>query len=111
LRRVLSECRRSADPRAGNVPLFPCVRASPAQGRAGAFLVDAEVAGDGVHVQEPKDEQRGGDHAGECERNQDEARDQVGRDVSRATSHPSGPCEHGERFGGHRIRILRLRFA
>jgi hypothetical protein len=78
----------------------------PGPGTGGGVLVDAEVAGDGVHVQEPKDEQRGGDHAGECERNQDEARDQVGRDVSRATSHPSGPCEHGERFGDHRIRIF-----
>jgi hypothetical protein len=29
-------------------------------------LVDAEVVGDGVHVQEPKDEQRDGDRADEC---------------------------------------------
>jgi hypothetical protein len=37
-------------------------------------LVDAEVVGDGVHVQEPKDEPSDGDRADECERNQDKAR-------------------------------------
>ena len=43
-------------------------------------LVDAEVVGDGVHVQEPKDEPSDGDRADECERNQDKARDSVGRE-------------------------------
>lgn len=35
--------------------------------RTADALVDAEVVGDGVHVQEPKDEQRDGDRADECE--------------------------------------------
>jgi hypothetical protein len=34
-------------------------------------LVDAEMVGDGVHVQEPKDEQHDGEHADERERDQD----------------------------------------
>lgn len=38
----------------------------PSTGGRGA-LVDAEVVGDDVHVQESKDEQRDGDHAEECE--------------------------------------------
>ena len=38
-------------------------------------LVDAEVAGDGVRVQESGYKQRDGDHADECEHNEDEARD------------------------------------
>ena len=49
----------------------------------GRRLVDAEVVGDAVHVQEPKDEQRNRDRADECERNQDEARDSVGRELLR----------------------------
>ena len=74
-------------------------------------LVDAEVVGDDVYVQESKDEQRDGDHAEECEHDQDKARDEVGRGVSWAMSRASRRCEHRERFGGHRIRILRRRFA
>jgi hypothetical protein len=99
----VSAFSRSARGKCAPIPVRTSV---PGPGTGGGVLVDAEVAGDGVHVQEPKDEQGGGDHADECERNQDEARDQVGRDVSRATSHPSRPCEHGERFGDHRIRIF-----
>jgi hypothetical protein len=65
--------------------------------------VDAEVVGDDLHVQEPKDEQRESDDADECEHNQDEAGESVGREVSRATGQP--PALWG-RFGGHRISIL-----
>jgi hypothetical protein len=64
-------------------------------------LVDAEVAGDGVHVQDPKDEPRDGDRADECVRNQDQARDSVGREVSRAMWQPPGRCVRRERFCGH----------
>ena len=66
--------------------------------------MDAEVVGDDVHVQEPKDEQRGSGHADECEHNQDEARESVGREVSRATWQPSALCG---RFDGHPITIVR----
>jgi hypothetical protein len=44
--------------------------------------VDAEVVGDDLYVQEPKDEQRESDHADECKHNQDQARESVGREVS-----------------------------
>jgi hypothetical protein len=63
--------------------------------------VDVEVVGDDLHVQEPKDEQCESGHADECEHNQDEARESVGREVSRATWQPSGLCG---RFGGHPLR-------
>jgi hypothetical protein len=62
--------------------------------------VDAEVVGDDLHVQEPKDEQRYSDHADECEHDQDEAGESVGREVSRATWLP--PALRG-RCGGHPI--------
>jgi hypothetical protein len=64
-------------------------------------LLDTEVVGDGVHVQEPKDEQHDGDHADKCERDQDKARDSVGREVSRATWQAPGRCVRRERFCGH----------
>jgi hypothetical protein len=35
----------------------------------GSGLVDVEVVGDDLHVQEPKDEQRESGHADECEHN------------------------------------------
>jgi hypothetical protein len=66
--------------------------------------VDVEVVGDDLHVQEPKDEQRESDDADECEHNQDEARESVGREVSRATWQPSALCG---RFGGHPITMVR----
>ena len=70
--------------------------------------MDAEVVGDGVHVQEPKDEQRNRDRADEGEHNQDEPRDSVGRKALRAMWQPPGPCVRRERFGSsHPIRILR----
>ena len=69
--------------------------------RNGRCLVDAEVIGDGVHLQEPKDEQRGGDHADECERKQNQVRESVGRGVLCATCQPPGLCVSRERFGGH----------
>jgi hypothetical protein len=47
--------------------------------------VDVEMVGDDLYVQEPKDEQRKSGHADECEHDQDEARESVGREVSRAT--------------------------
>jgi hypothetical protein len=47
--------------------------------------VDVEVVGDDLYVQEPKDEQRESGHADECEHDQDEARESVVREVSRAT--------------------------
>jgi len=47
--------------------------------------VNAEVLGDAVHAQEPENEQRDGERADECEHNQDELRESVGREVSRAT--------------------------
>ena len=71
--------------------------------------MDAEVVGDELHVQEPKDEQRESDHSDECEHNQDEARKPVGREVSRATWLPPALCGRRGRFGGHPIRILRRR--
>jgi len=98
----VSAFSRSARGKCAPIPVRTSV---PGPGTGGGVLVDAEVVGDGVYVQEPKDEEPDGDHADECEHNQDEARDQAGRDVSWATSHPSGPCEHGDRFGGHRIRV------
>jgi hypothetical protein len=61
-------------------------------------LVDVEVVGDDLHIQEPKDEQRESGHADECEHNQDEARESVGREVSRATWLPPALCG---RFVGH----------
>jgi hypothetical protein len=47
--------------------------------------VDVEVVGNDLYVQEPKDEQRESGHADEREHDQDEARESVGREVSRAT--------------------------
>ena len=99
----VSALSRSARGKCAPIPVRTSV---PGPGTGGGVLVDAEVAGDGVYVQEPKDEQRDGDHADEYEHNQDEARDQVRRDMSWATSHPPRCCEHGERFGGHRIRVF-----
>lgn len=72
--------------------------------------MDAEVVGDDVHVQEPKDEQRDSGHADECEHNQDEARESVGRKVSRPTWQPPALCGRRGRFGGHPIRILHREF-
>jgi hypothetical protein len=39
------------------------------EARGGSGLVDVEVVGDDLHVQEPKDEQRESGHADECEHN------------------------------------------
>jgi len=50
-----------------------------------ALLVDVEMVGDDLYVQEPKDEQRESGHADEREHDQHEARESVGREVSRAT--------------------------
>jgi hypothetical protein len=72
--------------------------------------VDAEVVGDDVHVQEPKDEQRDSGHADECEHNQDEARESVGRKVSWPTWQPPALCGRRGRFGGHPSRILHREF-
>jgi hypothetical protein len=47
--------------------------------------VDVEVVGYVLYVQGPNDEQRESGHAAECVRDQDEARESVGREVSRAT--------------------------
>jgi hypothetical protein len=69
--------------------------------------VDAEVVGDDVDVQEPEDEQRESDRADECEHDQDQARESVGREVSRATWPPPALCGLRGRFGGHAIRMLR----
>jgi hypothetical protein len=66
--------------------------------------VDVEVVGDDLHVQESKDEQCESGHADECEHNQDEARESVGREVSRATWQPSALCG---RFGGHPTTMVR----
>ena len=87
---------------------LPLREAPLSSGRLTA-LVDAEVVGDDLHVQEPKDEQRESDHADECEHNQDEARKSVGREVSRATWQPPALCGRRGRLGGHPIRILRRR--
>ena len=57
--------------------------------------MDAEVVGDDLHVQEPKDEQRDSDHADEGKHNQDEARKPVRREVSRATWPPPALCGSG----------------
>ena len=65
--------------------------------------MDAEVVGDGLHVQEPEDEQRESDHADECEHTQDGARKSVGCEVSRATWQPPGLC--GRRGGSVAIRV------
>jgi hypothetical protein len=69
--------------------------------RHGSRLVDAEVVSDGVHVQEPKDEQRDGDHADECAHDQDEERKPVGREASCATCQPPWLCVPRKRFGSH----------
>ena len=66
-------------------------------------LVDAEVVGDGVHVQDPKDEPRDGDRDDECARNQDQARDSAGREVSRATWQPPGVAYAGSDFVAIRL--------
>jgi hypothetical protein len=63
-----------------------------------SISVDAEVVGDGVHVQDPKDEPRDGDRADECARNQDQARDSVGREVSRACPSRPGGAYAGSDF-------------
>jgi hypothetical protein len=81
----------------------PSMAFSP-EARGGSDLVDVEVVGDDLHVQEPKDEQPESGHADECEHNQDEARESVGREVSRATWQPSALCG---RFGGHPITMVR----
>jgi hypothetical protein len=65
-----------------------------------------EVVGDDLHVQESKDKQYESRHADESEHNQDEARESVGGEVSRATWQPSALCG---RFGGHPIRIVPCR--
>jgi hypothetical protein len=64
----------------GRRPGLPDPEEAPA-----ALLVDVEVVGDDLYVQEPKDEQRESGHADEREHDQDEARESVGREVSRAT--------------------------
>jgi hypothetical protein len=69
-----------------------------AASRNGRRLADAEVVGDDVEVQEAEDEQRESDHADEREHNQDEARQSVRREVSRATWLPPALRV---RFGGH----------
>jgi hypothetical protein len=66
---------------------------------SGGRLVDAEMVGDELHVQKPKDEQRERDHADECEHNQDGARESVGREVSRATWLPPSLFGRWGRFG------------
>lgn len=43
------------------------------------------MVGDDLYVQEPKNEQRKSGPADECEHDQDEARESVRREVSRAT--------------------------
>jgi hypothetical protein len=63
-----------------------------------------EVVGDELHVREPKHEQRESSDADEHEDHDDEARESIGREVSRATRLP--PLLWG-RFGVHPIRILR----
>ena len=67
----------------------------------GGCLVDAEVIGDGVHIQEPKHEQRDGDDPDERERNQDQARELVPREALSATRQAPGLGVPRERFGGH----------
>jgi hypothetical protein len=67
------------------------------------------VVGDDLDVQEPKDEQRESEDADECEHNQDEAREPVGCEVSRATWPPPALSGLRGRFGGHPMRILRRR--
>jgi hypothetical protein len=47
--------------------------------------MNAEVVGDGVHVQEPEHEQSDRDHADEHEQDQDEAGDSVRRKMALAT--------------------------
>lgn len=75
----------------------------PDVSHARRLLVDAEVVGDGVHVQEPKDEERDGDRGDERARNQDKARDSVGRKASRATWLPLGRSVRRERFVAIRV--------
>jgi hypothetical protein len=65
-------------------------------------LVNAEVLSDAVYAHEPKNEQRDGERADECEHSHDEAADSVGRELSPATWQPPGLCVSRERFGGHR---------
>jgi hypothetical protein len=79
-------------------------RISETTGETAGRLVDVEVVGDDLHVQEPKDEQCESRHPDECEHNQDEARKSVGREVSRATWQPSALSG---RFGGHPITMIR----
>ena len=70
--------------------------------------MDAEVVGDGVHVYEPKDEQRNRDRADVCEQHQDEPCDLVGHEALGATCQPPGPRVRRQGFGSsHPIRILR----
>jgi hypothetical protein len=64
-------------------------------------LVDTEVIGDELDVQQPKDQQHERDRADECERDQDEACESVGREVSLAPLRPRGLCVPREWFGGH----------
>jgi hypothetical protein len=80
-----------------SAPIVPSVGQTSIAGPAGgarshgpsggswALLVDVEVVGDDLYVQEPKDEQRESGHSDEREHDQDEARESVGREVSRAT--------------------------
>ena len=73
----------------------------PDHTRHGSRLLDAEVVSDGVHVQEPKDEQRDGDHADECAHDQEEEPQPVGREAWRATCPPPRLCVPRKRFGSH----------
>jgi hypothetical protein len=71
--------------------------------------VDAEVVRDEFHVQDPKDQQRESDRADEREHNQDQAREPIGREVSRATWLPPALCGRrrwfDRRFGRRRVRL------
>jgi hypothetical protein len=64
-------------------------------------LVDAEVVGDDLRVQESQDQQRNSDRTDECECGQNEARSYGWRGVPWAISRPPRRCEHRERSGGH----------
>jgi hypothetical protein len=87
---------RSSEPKA-----HPDRRALPA-----LSLVDAEMSGDGMDVQEPEDEQRHGNQAHEGQRRDQERREAVEAVSPLPVAAPPRLFEHRKRLGRHRAPII-----
>ena len=95
--------QRTGQPRA----IMPCSsrhasrRSGCCSARPTRLLVDAEMLGDRVHVQEPKDQQRDSDHADQSKHHQDKGPNPVRREAPLAIWQPPTRREHRKRLGGH----------